>query len=47
MDGKTRLKRVELLTEINKLRKFASCWLYSANVISVKLVVHNITVPGN
>jgi len=29
MDGKTRLKHVERLTEINKLRNFASCWLYS------------------
>ena len=29
--GKTRLKHVERLTEIKKLRNFASCWLYSAN----------------
>ena len=30
-DGrKNRLKHVERLTEINKLRNVASCWLYSA-----------------
>ena len=46
MDGKTRLKHVEHLTETNKLRNVASCWLYSSNVISVKLVVHHITVLG-
>ena len=35
-DGsKTRLKRVECLTEINKLWNVASCWLYSANVLAV------------
>jgi len=28
---KTRLKHEELLTEINKLGKVASCWLYSEN----------------
>jgi hypothetical protein len=34
-DGrKTRLKHVQRLTEINKLRKVASCWLYSAKYIS-------------
>ena len=27
-----RLKHVERLTEIKKLRKGASCWLYSANI---------------
>jgi len=33
-DGlKTRLKHVELLTEINKLRNVASYWLYSENEI--------------
>jgi len=31
MDGKNRLKHVQRLTEINKLRKVASCWLYSEN----------------
>ena len=31
MDGKTRPKYVERLTEINKLCNVASCWLYSAN----------------
>ena len=30
---KDRLKRVECLTEINKLRNVASCWLYSANIL--------------
>ena len=30
MDGKTRLKYVGCLTEINKLWNVASCWLYSA-----------------
>jgi len=35
-DGrKTRLKHVEHLTEINKLRKVASCWLYSANILAM------------
>ena len=29
----TRLKHVEHLTEINKLRNVASCWLYSAKEI--------------
>jgi len=32
MDGKPRLKHVERLTEINKLRNVASCWLYCANI---------------
>jgi len=37
-DGrKTRLKHVESLTEINKLRKAASCWLYSENILLVCL----------
>jgi len=31
MDGKTRLKHVERLTEINKIRNVASCWFYSEN----------------
>ena len=31
MDGKTRLKHVKRLTEINKLRNIASCWLYAEN----------------
>ena len=32
-DGrKNWLKRVQHLTEINKLRNIASCWLYSANI---------------
>jgi len=35
MDGKTRLKHVERLTEINKLRNVASCWLYSANILAM------------
>jgi len=34
MDGKTRLKHVERLTEINKLRNVASCWFYSANILA-------------
>jgi len=35
MDGKTRLKHVERLTEINKMRKIASCWLYSENILAM------------
>jgi hypothetical protein len=31
MDGKNCLKHVQRLTEINKLRNVASCWLHSAN----------------
>ena len=31
MDGKKSLKHVERLTEINKLRYVASCWLYCRN----------------
>jgi len=35
-DGrKTRLKHVDRLTEINNLRKVASCWLYSANILAM------------
>jgi hypothetical protein len=35
-DGqKNHLKRVEHLTEINKLRNNASCWLYSANILAM------------
>jgi len=35
-DGpKTRLKQVERLTEINNLRKVASCWLYSENTLAM------------
>jgi len=34
-DGKNRLKHVERLTEINKLRKVASCWLYSENTLAM------------
>jgi hypothetical protein len=34
-DGrKNRLKHVEGITEINKLRKFASCSLYSVNILA-------------
>jgi len=47
VDGrKNRLKHVERLTEINKLRKVASFWLYSANIfvihgsLNVKLYGH-------
>jgi len=36
MDGKTRLKHVDLLTEINKLWNVASCWLYSANISAMQ-----------
>ena len=32
---KPRLKNVEHLTEINKLRNVASCWLYSANILAM------------
>ena len=35
MDGKTRLKHVERLTEINKLWTVASCWLYSVNILTM------------
>ena len=35
-DGrKNRLKHVERLTEINKLRNVASCWLCSANILAM------------
>jgi len=35
-DGrKTRLKHVERLTEIYKLRNVTSCWLYSANILAM------------
>jgi len=35
-DGrKSRLKHVECLTEINKLRNVASCWLNSANILTM------------
>ena len=34
MNGKNRPKHVEYLTEINKLRNVASCWLYSANILA-------------
>ena len=35
-DGrKTRLKHAERLTEINKLRSVASCWLYSDNILAM------------
>jgi len=29
------MKDVERLTEINKLRKIASCWLYSENILAM------------
>ena len=52
-DGrKKRPKHVERLTEINKLRKFASCWLYSANILAmhgpmnVKKVTENYSTPA-
>jgi len=35
MDEKNRLKHVQRLTEINKLRKVASCWLYSENILAM------------
>jgi len=35
MGRKNRLKHVERLTEINKLRKVASCWLCSANILAM------------
>jgi len=44
MDGKTRLKHVERLTEINKLKKFASCWLYSANDLTVFILIVLISI---
>jgi len=35
-DGqKKRLKHIEHLTEINKLRNTASCWLYSENILAM------------
>ena len=35
-DGrKNHLKHVEHLTEINKLRNVASCWLYTANILAM------------
>jgi len=33
MDGKKSLKHVERLTEINKSRNFATCWLYYAIIL--------------
>ena len=33
---KTRLKHVERPTEIKKLRKAASCWLYSENILAMR-----------
>ena len=38
MDGKNCLKHVEHLTEINELRKDASCWLYSENKLTLLTV---------
>ena len=35
MEGKDRLKHVQRLTEINKLRNVASCWLYSENILAM------------
>ena len=29
------MKHVERLTEINKLRNVASCWLYTANILGM------------
>ena len=38
-DGrKNHLKHVERLTEINKLWNFASCWLYSTNILTTHFV---------
>jgi len=34
-DGKSCLKHAERLTEINKLRNVASCWLYSENILAM------------
>ena len=34
MDGKTCLKHVERLAEINKLCNVAPCWLYSENILA-------------
>jgi len=39
MDGKPRLKHVERLIEINKLRKVASWWLYYENTYIVTIVI--------
>jgi len=40
-DGqKNRLKHVERLTEIIKLRNFAACWLYSANILAMQGTVN-------
>jgi len=39
-DGrKNRLKHVERLTEINKLRNVPSCWLYSANFFGIQFIL--------
>jgi len=35
MGGISRLKHVERLTEINKLRNVAPCWLYCANILAM------------
>jgi len=45
-DGrKTRMKHVERLTEINKLRKVASYWLYSENILAMHGPM-NVTKKG-
>ena len=40
MDEKRRLKHVERLTEINKLRTVAFCWLYSEKI---RVKYYNLT----
>jgi len=35
MDGNPRLKPVERLTKINKLRNVAACWLHSENILAM------------
>ena len=46
-DGrKNHLKHVERLTEIDKLRKVASCWLYSENILAMH-GPKNVKFTGN
>ena len=45
-DGrKSRLKHVERLTEINKLRNVASFWLYPENMLSSGLFIIDKAAP--
>ena len=54
MDGKTLLKHVECLTQINELRNVASFWLYSENILEMhglmnakKIITEHIFVTAD